>query len=238
MPFATVITGISRALDEARANHDLSSGLILCILRHLDEEDGLATLQQALAFKDRIIGIGLDSSELGQPPGKFARLFGQARAAGFRLVAHAGEEGPASYVREALDLLRIERIDHGNRAMEDPALVERIVAEGLALTVCPLSNLRLGGVGSLEQHPLREMARRGLKVTVNSDDPAYFGGYVNDNFRAVAEALALAEEDLAAFARHSFEAAFIGDRRRRILIEELDSYLSDWHQKTPKVGQP
>jgi adenosine deaminase len=238
VPFATVVAGITRAMDEAAANDDLSSGLILCILRHLDEEDGLATLEQALAFKDRIIGIGLDSSERGHPPGKFARLFEKARTEGFRLVAHAGEEGPASYVREALDLLRIERIDHGNRAMEDPALVERIVAEGLALTVCPLSNLRLGGVPSLDRHPLREMARRGLRVTVNSDDPAYFGGYVNDNFVVVAEALSLTEEDLTAFARTSLEAAFIGEPRRRRLLEELDSYVADWQPKAAGVSQP
>jgi len=238
VPFETVIAGITRAMDEAAASDDLSSGLILCILRHLDEEDGLATLRQALAFKDRIIGVGLDSSERGHPPGKFARLFEKARAEGFRLVAHAGEEGPPSYVQEALDVLQIERIDHGNRAMEDPALVERIVAEGLALTVCPLSNLRLGGVPSLDRHPLREMARRGLKVTVNSDDPAYFGGYVNDNFVAVAHALSLTEQDLTAFARTSFEAAFISQDRRRRLIDELDSYVADWQHKHAGVSRP
>ncbi|MDJ0946135.1 MAG: adenosine deaminase [Kiloniellales bacterium] len=221
--FATVIDGIHRALADAEAKLGLTSRLILCFLRHLDEDSALATLEQALPYRDRIAGIGLDSSELGHPPEKFRRAFARSRAEGFRLVAHAGEEGPADYVRGALDALEVERIDHGVRCLEDPALVERLVAARVPLTVCPLSNLRLCVVEDMADHPLRRMMELGLFVTVNSDDPAYFGGYVNENYAAVQDALGLSRADLAALARNSFEASFLAPEAKRALVAEVDA---------------
>ena len=220
--FATVIGGIARALDQGEARFGISHRLILCFLRHLDEASADATLDEALPFLDRIAGIGLDSSELGHPPSKFARVFARARDLGLHVTAHAGEEGPPEYVREALDLLEVERIDHGNRALEDDELVARIAAEGLTLTVCPLSNLRLCVIGEMAQSPVREMLRRGLKVTINSDDPAYFGGYVNANFSAAGEALDLSREEIVTLARNSFEGAFLpeADKARHLAAVE------------------
>ncbi len=225
--FETALDGIWRALEDGRRKLGISSRLIMCFLRHLDEADALATLDAAMAHRDRIAGVGLDSSERGNPPSKFAQAFRRAREAGFRLVAHAGEEGPAEYVREALDVLHIERIDHGNRALDDEALVARIAAEGIALTVCPLSNLRLRVVEDLRRHPLREMLARGLKATVNSDDPAYFGGYMTENFVAVQEALDLTRDEIATLARNAFEAAFVDDARKAEMTAALDAYLRD-----------
>src|SRR5713101_10189379 len=181
VPFATVLAGLTRAIGDAEQKLGVKASLIMCFLRHLDEADAERTLDCALAFKDRIAGVGLDSSEKGNPPGKFKRVFERAREAGFFLTAHAGEEGPPSYVWEALDLLGVGRIDHGNRSLEDQVLVRRLAHEQVALTVCPLSTLRLRVVDDLTRHPLRRMLDQGLKVTVNSDDPAYFGGYVNKN---------------------------------------------------------
>jgi adenosine deaminase len=224
--FETVLDGISAALADAERRLGLTSRLIMCFLRHLDEADAERTLDQALPHRDRIVGVGLDSSEQGHPPAKFERVFARARREGFRLVAHAGEEGPPAYVREALDLLHVDRIDHGNRAMEDPALVRRLAEMRIVLTVCPLSNLRLGGVPSLATHPLRRMIEAGLKVTINSDDPAYFGGYANENFQAVACALGLDRATLASCAHNSFEGAFVDDARRAALLAELDSYVN------------
>ncbi len=221
--FATVIDGIHRALADAEAGLGLTSRLILCFLRHLDEDSALATLEEALPYKERIAGVGLDSSELGHPPEKFARAFARSRAEGFRLVAHAGEEGPADYVSGALDALKVERIDHGVRCLEDPALVERLVAARVPLTVCPLSNLRLCVVEDMAEHPLRRMMQLGLFVTVNSDDPAYFGGYVNENYAAVQDALGLGRDDLAALARNSFEASFLAPAAKRALVAEVDA---------------
>ncbi len=221
--FATVIDGIHRALADAEAGLGLTSRLILCFLRHLDEDSALATLEEALPYKKRIAGIGLDSSELGHPPEKFERAFARSRAEGFRLVAHAGEEGPADYVSGALDALKVERIDHGVRCLEDPALVERLVAARVPLTVCPLSNLRLCVVEDMADHPLRRMMELGLFVTVNSDDPAYFGGYVNENYAAVQDALGLGRDDLAALARNSFEASFLEPEAKRALVAEVDA---------------
>lgn len=223
--FATVVEGIGAALDRAEKEFDISSRLIMCFLRHLDEDDAIRTLWAAEPFRDRIDGVGLDSSERGNPPEKFERVFALAREQGYRVVAHAGEEGPPEYVRQALDLLRVERIDHGNSAMQDPQLVDRLVAEQVPLTVCPLSNLKLCVVSDLQQHPLREMLDLGIRATVNSDDPAYFGGYINENLLAVEAALRLGRERLAQLARNSFEAAFIDDARRRQLQEELEAYL-------------
>ncbi len=223
--FATVIHGIHRALVQAEAEFDISSKIIMCFLRHLDEEDAQRTLQAAAEFKHLIAGVGLDSSESGNPPEKFKRVFAQAREQGYHIVAHAGEEGPPEYIIQALDLLKVERIDHGNTAMQDAALIERLVDEQIPLTVCPLSNLKLCVVDNLAQHPLREMLDRGLRVTINSDDPAYFGGYMNANFIAVENALSLGKNRLARLARNGFEAAFIDDARRQELLAELDRYL-------------
>ena len=216
--FETVITGITRALDAARAT-GLTSRLILCFLRHLSEAEAQATLDAALPFLHRIDGVGLDSSEQGHPPAKFARVFARARALGLKLVAHAGEEGPPAYVWEALDVLGVDRIDHGNRALEDPALVARLAASGMCLTVCPLSNLKLCVVPDLAAHPLRTMLQQGLHAMVNSDDPAYFGGYVNANYVAVATALDLTRDELVQLARNSFTGAFLTP-------DERDRYLS------------
>ncbi len=189
--FETVIDGLHRAIVDAERQLGVRASLIMCFLRHLDEADAEKTLDSALAFKDKIVGVGLDSSETGNPPSKFKHVFGRARAAGFFLTAHAGEEGPPSYVWEALDVLGVGRIDHGNRSLQDQTLVGRLARERMALTVCPLSNLRLRVVEDLKHHPLRQMMEKDLVVTVNSDDPAYFGGYVNDNYRAVSDALSL-----------------------------------------------
>ncbi len=209
VPFATAIGGLDRAIGEAGERFGMSVSLIMCFLRHLDEDDAERTLDLALPWRDRILGVGLDSSELGHPPAKFARVFRRARAAGFRLVAHAGEEGPPAYVWEALDLLGVDRIDHGNRALEDAVLVERLARDRIPLTVCPLSNLRLRVVDDLRRHPLRRMLDRGLFVTVNSDDPAYFGGYVAENFAALQAALDLGREEVATIARNGFAASFM-----------------------------
>ena len=225
--FETVLNGIHGALEEGARDLGVTSRLILCFLRHLSQEEALATLEQALPHRDRIHGVGLDSSEVGHPPAKFEEVFRRAREAGFRLVAHAGEEGPADYVRESLDLLKIERVDHGNRSLDDPALVERLAAARVPLTVCPLSNLKLAVVGDLADHPLKTMMDRGLFVTVNSDDPAYFGGYVNENYHAVAAALGLTRADLATLARNSFEAAFLEPAEKGVLSTRLDAYLAD-----------
>ena len=224
--FETVVDGICQALDDARDKLGLTSRLILCFLRHLDEADAFETLEAAMPRRDRIIGVGLDSGERGNPPSKFARVFRRAREAGFVAVAHAGEEGPAEYVREALDVLEVVRIDHGNRALDDPALVDELVRRRIPLTVCPLSNLKLCVVDDMTSHPLKRMLDLGLFVTVNSDDPAYFGGYVNDNYVAVAEALGLGKDDLARLARNSIEAALLDDAHRARLTGLLERALS------------
>jgi adenosine deaminase len=207
--FGTVIEGLLAAMAEAEARLGITSCLIMSFLRHLSEEAAFETLAMAEPWLDRITAVGLDSSEVGHPPSKFARVFAAARAKGLRLTAHAGEEGPPDYVYEALDGLGVDRIDHGNRALEDERLVARLAAEGMTLTVCPLSNLKLCVVGDLADHPLDRMLAAGLKATVNSDDPAYFGGYVADNYRAVAEARGLSRGDLVQLARNSFTGSFL-----------------------------
>ena len=207
--FTTVLNGIERALKQGEVQLGISYRLIMCFLRHLSEDEAFATLAEAEPYLTRIHGVGLDSSELGHPPGKFERVFARARALGLHVTAHAGEEGPPEYVREALDLLKVERIDHGNRALEDAGLTERIAAEAITLTVCPLSNLRLCVIGDMAQSPVQRMLDAGLKVTINSDDPAYFGGYVNDNFRAVTQALDLSEQQIVQLARNSFTGSFL-----------------------------
>ncbi|MEM6856444.1 MAG: adenosine deaminase [Pseudomonadota bacterium] len=207
--FDTVITGITRALDEGEARLGITSKLIMCFLRHLSQEDALATLEEAMPWLERIDGVGLDSSEVGHPPQKFARVFAKCRELGLKLVAHAGEEGPPEYVWQALDVLEIDRIDHGNRALEDAGLVDRIAKEGLTLTVCPLSNLKLCVIDDIADSPVKTMLEAGIKATVNSDDPSYFGGYVSDNYTAITEALDLSIDDIAALAVNSFEGSFL-----------------------------
>jgi adenosine deaminase len=223
VPFERVIGGIRRALLDGEAMLGMTSRLILCFLRHLDEQDAAATLEAALPFRDWITGVGLDSSELGHPPGKFANVFARARALGLRRVAHAGEEGPAAYIWEALDTLQVDRIDHGNRCLDDDALVGRLVERRVPLTVCPLSNLRLQVVRDIADHPLPTMLARGLVVTVNSDDPAYFGGYINENFVAVAAAGRLTATDLRQLAQNSFLAAFMSAPEKERWVAEVDS---------------
>lgn len=207
--FETALDGIERALKDGEARLGISYRLIMCFLRHLSEEDAFATLEQAMPHLHRIHGVGLDSSELGHPPSKFQRVFAKARELGLHVTAHAGEEGPPEYVTEALDLLKIERIDHGNRALEDAALTRRIADEGLTLTVCPQSNLRLCVIPDMASSPVKQMLDLGLKVTVNSDDPAYFGGYVGDNFRSITQALGLGAAELVTLAENSFTGSFL-----------------------------
>jgi len=223
VPFANVVGGIARALAEAEAR-GISSRLIMCFLRHLSEDDAQATLDEALPFLPLIHGVGLDSSEVGHPPEKFAGVFARARALGLKIVAHAGEEGPPDYVWQALDVLKVDRIDHGNRALEDAALVDRIVSDGLTLTVCPLSNLKLCVVDDLTRHPLRRMLQAGLKATVNSDDPAYFGGYVNANFIAVADALDLTRDEIVTLARNSFTGSFLTPAEQARHLAAIDAF--------------
>ncbi|WP_042436908.1 adenosine deaminase [Streptacidiphilus albus] len=219
----TVVLGLSRALETSRERHGLSTGLILSFLRDLPAEDALKTLADAAPYLHLISAVGLDSAEVGHPPAKFAEVYAAAKEAGLRLVAHAGEEGPPAYIAEALDLLGVERIDHGIRCMEDPELVARLVAEQVPLTVCPFSNVRLRCVDRLEDHPLPAMLEAGLLVTVNSDDPSYFGGYVEDNYRGLRQALGLTDDQLRRLARNSFLASFVDDARRAELLAELDA---------------
>ena len=209
--YETVLNGLERACATAQRRFDISSRLILCFLRHLSEEEGFATLAQALPQLARIHGVGLDSSEMGHPPSKFARLFARCRELGLHVVAHAGEEGPPEYIIEALDLLQVERIDHGVRAFESPALMARLAGEQMPLTVCPLSNVKLCVFPTLADHNLKAMLDAGIKVTINSDDPAYFGGYVGKNYVDTAEALGLGRDALKQIARNSLEAAFVSD---------------------------
>ena len=226
IPFATVLEGLSRAIADASEKLGVKASLIMCFLRHLEEADAERTLDAALPFKDRIAGVGLDSSEQGNPPGKFKRVFERARAAGFFLTAHAGEEGPPSYVWEALDVLGVARIDHGVRSMEDEPLVERLARERVPLTVCPLSNVRLRVVEDLAHHPLRRMLDKGLVATVNSDDPAYFGGYVQENYRAAAQALQLGRDEVAAIVRNGIAASLMPKSEKAALLAEVDRVIA------------
>ena len=223
--FETVLNGLQRACDDAAEKLGITSHLIMCFLRHLSEEAAFETLEQALPYKDQIIGVGLDSSEVGHPPSKFERVFAKAREAGFLIVAHAGEEGPAEYVWEALDLLKVNRIDHGVRSEEDPGLMQRLIAEKMPLTVCPLSNLKLCVVDDMQQHNIRRLLQQGVHVTVNSDDPSYFGGYMNDNFIAIAEALDLSNDELKQLAINSFEASFISEADKANWISKIKALV-------------
>ncbi|HEX8484423.1 adenosine deaminase [Sphingomonas sp.] len=223
--FDVVARGLLAGIDAARAKHGMTVGLIMSYLRHLDEEDAFATLAQAEPWLDRLVGVGLDSSEVGHPPSKFARVFAASRERGLKLCAHAGEEGPPAYVREALDVLHVDRIDHGNRSLEDPALVARLARDAMTLTVCPLSNVALRNVASLDVHPIDRMLDLGLRATIHSDDPAYFGGYIGDNFRQLAAARALSREQMVTLARNSFLGSFIDDTALPAQLERLDAFV-------------
>ena len=222
--FETVINGISKACKDAKEKLGVSSILIMSYLRHLSEEDAFKTLQQSLPYKELIKAVGLDSSEKGNPPSKFERVFQASIDQGYIPLAHAGEEGSSDYIWEAIDLLKIKRIDHGNNALQDPVLVKEIIERDLALTVCPLSNLSLQVVDNLKDHPLKKMMDIGLKVTVNSDDPAYFGGQINQNYMAIQKALNLSKEDLYELAKNSFQYALIDNHARQQYLMELSDY--------------
>ena len=232
VPFETVISGIHRALQDGQTRLGITSGLILCFLRHLSAEAAMQTLAEALPYREWILAVGLDSSEVGHPPARFKDVYDRARAAGLLAVAHAGEEGPPLYVWEALDILKARRIDHGVRCLEDEGLVGRLVEQQIPLTVCPLSNVRLRVFPSLRTHNLKQMLDRGLLVTVNSDDPAYFGGYVADNFEASAEAMELSREQLLVLARNSFVASFLPEQEKRGHLDELARFAAQPSLKT------
>ncbi len=226
--FETVLNGIHSALVQGKKEFDISFGIIMCFLRHLDEEDAFKTLDSALPHKDRIIGVGLDSSEIGHPPSKFQRVFARARDEGFHVVAHAGEEGPPEYIYEALDLLKVERVDHGNTSLRDEALVQRLLREEIPLTVCPLSNTKLCVVDDIKNHPLPKMLELGLKAMINSDDPAYFGGYLNENYEAVSPLLGSTDQEkkekLLLLASNSFTSAFISEAEKEQYLQEIAAY--------------
>lgn len=225
IPFGVVANGLLQGMADAEAKHGLTSKLILCFLRHLDEEAAFKTLTQAQPWIDRIEGVGLDSSEVGHPPSKFERVFDAAAAMGLKRVAHAGEEGPPEYVTQALDLLHVDRLDHGNRSLEDPRLVARLARSGMTLTVCPLSNVKLCNVASIDAHPIDRMLALGLRATINSDDPAYFGGYVADNYRAVAGGRGLDRGQIVTLARNSFLGSFLSDDAVAAHLAKLDAYV-------------
>ena len=222
VPFDTVVKGITRALDDGKEQLGISSHLIMCFLRHLDEKSAQEILDYALDYKDKIIGVGLDSSEVGNPPSKFANVFKRAQEEGFLTVAHAGEEGPAEYVWEAINLLNVERIDHGVQSINDKELVAELVKKQMPLTVCPLSNLKLKVVSDLKDLPLKRMMDKNMMVTINSDDPSYFGGYVNQNYLDVASALNLTKDDILLLARNSFNASFLTDDEKKHYLDKVD----------------
>jgi adenosine deaminase len=224
--FETVITGIRRALTDGERHLGISSKIIMCFLRHLSAEAAMDTLSQSLPFKESITAVGLDSSEVGRPPEMFRAVFDRAREMGFLTVAHAGEEGPPDYIWQALELLKVSRVDHGVRCVEDERLLEKLISEQTPLTVCPLSNVKLGVFNSIARHNLKRMLDLGLCVTVNSDDPAYFGGYVAENFEAIHEGLGLTRDEIYRLAKNSFAATFLQEDRKRELLGELDDYFS------------
>ncbi len=226
LPFSTPINGILAALDAAADKYGISYKLIMCFLRHLSEDDAFETLAQAEPYLDRIHGVGLDSSEVGHPPSKFESVFAAARDKGLKLVAHAGEEGPPEYVYEALDLLKIDRIDHGNRLLEDDTLTRRVKDAGLTLTVCPLSNLSLCVVDDLKDHPMKRMLELGLQATINSDDPAYFGGYVNQNYIETAAAVGLTRDEIITLARNSFTGSFLSPDEQTRHLNSIDDVVA------------
>lgn len=234
--FATVIDGIHGALLDAREEWGMSASLIMCFLRHLSEDDAFETLEQALPHRSKFIGVGLDSSELGHPPEKFARVFARSRELGLRLVAHAGEEGPAQYIRTALELLKVERIDHGVRCLDDPRLAAELAHDQVPLTVCPLSNIKLRVFDRMEEHNLCQLLDAGICATINSDDPAYFGGYMNDNLAALAHALPLESRHAAMLARNSFNAAFLDLPEKERYLEKVECFFKNWERDLHLTG--
>lgn len=226
--FATVISGILRAMDDAKNDWGISSKLVMDFLRHLSAESAMKTLEESLPWKDKIIAVGLDSSEVGHPPSKFTEVFARARAEGYRIVAHAGEEGPPSYIWEAIDLLKVERIDHGVRSDEDPRLMEYLRETQIPLTVCPLSNVRLCVFDTMEEHNLFKLLDAGLRVMINSDDPTYFGGYLNDNYFALADAFPLTRAQALLLAHNSFTSSFISDEEKLEFIAQLKNYANNF----------
>jgi len=232
VPFEVVIEGLSKAAQESKQKHGISSKLIMCFLRDQSAESAMATLDSALKYGDRIVAVGLDSAEVGNPPQKFKAVFDKARAHGWLTVAHAGEEGPPEYVWEALKVLKVSRIDHGVRSLEDPQLTRHLVEHQMPLTVCPLSNVRLKVFNHLKQHNLKKMLELGIRATINSDDPAYFGGYVSDNFRAAQSALELSQDELEKLARNSFHASFLTQSERARYMQMVDEAISHWQGLT------
>ncbi len=224
IPFDTAIKGLYRAFNDAQEQLGISFHIIACFLRHLPEQDALDLYPEILKHQDKILGIGLDSSELGHPPEKYQRVFEQAKKDGFKVVAHAGEEGPAEYVKQAIELLEVDRIDHGNHCLDDDILPAQIAHKNLALTVCPLSNLKLKVVKDLKDHPIKTMLKKGLMATINSDDPAYFGGYINDNFYQLAEAVDLSDDDIFTLVENSFKASFLPDSIKAIHLKALNAF--------------
>jgi len=223
--FSTVINGIKSAQDKAKEEYGISSKLIMSFLRHLDEQSAYNTLSQSLEYKNWITAVGLDSSELSNPPSKFKGVFSEAKKEGYLTVAHAGEEGPAEYVWEAINLLNVNRIDHGNNSLDDDKLVETLVKNKMPLTVCPLSNVKLRNVDEIENHPIKEMLDKGLVATVNSDDPAYFGGYMNENYQAITNALNLTKKDLYQLSLNSFNSSFLEKEEKQTLINRLNTFF-------------
>ena len=226
LPFSIAIDGLLAGIKEAETKFGITSKLIMCFLRHLDEESSFRTLKASEPYLDRIAGVGLDSSEKGHPPSKFARVFGAAKERGLKICAHAGEEGPPEYVHEALDILQVDRIDHGNRALEDAALVQRLAGQGMTLTVCPLSNLKLCVVHDLKDHPMKRMLQLGLKATCNSDDPAYFGGYIAENYIRTAEAVGLTRDDVITLAKNSFTGSFLDRASVATHVAAIEAYAA------------
>ena len=225
--FNTVIQGIHSALEDGKEKLGISSKLIMCFLRHLDEAAAFETLNQALPYKNWIAGVGLDSSEMGHPPSKFERVFSKAREEGFITVAHAGEDGPAEYVWEAINLLKVSRIDHGNQSLDDDQLIKHIAEKQIPLTVCPLSNLELKVVNDLKDHPLMKLMEAGIMVTINSDDPAYFGGYVNENYTCIASALNLSKKQITELAKNSIKSSFLPDGDKEKIIMQIEEYYNN-----------
>lgn len=233
VPLAVVMEGVLGAMKAAQAEDGISSGLIVVVQRHRSEDEALALLDDLRPWYDRLLGFGLGGAEVGNPPSKFAEFFRRCRERGFKVVAHAGEEGPAAYVREAVELLQVQRLDHGNACLDDPALVAQLARQRIPLTVCPLSNLKLQLVPSMAAHPLRRLMDAGLCVTVNSDDPSYFGGYVNDNYLACQQALGLGRDDMVSLARNSFEAAFITPLQRSAALRAIDAWVAHGAEQAP-----
>ncbi|RXJ87129.1 adenosine deaminase [Arcobacter sp. CECT 8985] len=225
--FETVINGISKALEDAKNEFSISSKLIMCFLRHLSEEEAFDTLKEAIKFKDKIIGIGLDSSEIGNPPSKFKNVFSKAKNLGFKLVAHAGEEAGFEYINDALDLLNVDRIDHGVQAINNNKLMQRLKDNQIALTVCPLSNTKLKVFEDMKEHNIKQMLEYGLNVTVNSDDPSYFGGYLNDNFHAISNNLNLSKENIIKLVKNSFNSSFISNEQKAKFINIVDEFIKN-----------